>query len=216
MIHPVTHVSGYGGLVRMTGLAGLLFVSLLPSSQAVAQDTTRLWTRPNALKTNVLAPVSIFYERALTRRLAFRTSARLWPSSLVSGGGRFFNATLEGKLYTARPSRLAANVHPAGLFINPYLKARTLRYVSRISTGVGPPPALDEKEVRSMGFGLAIGYQWVIKQRLVVEVIHGHGVLPPTLTSFRHTRRYSPLTTDTSNEYLTFDFRTGISLGYAF
>ncbi|GAB3327688.1 hypothetical protein GCM10027299_28650 [Larkinella ripae] len=168
------------------------------------------------MKTNALAPLSLFYERALTRRFVFRTSARWWPRSLVSGGGRFYNATLEGKVYTARRSRLLTRAHPTGFFINPYLKARTLRYVSSISTGVGNVSARDEKDVRSLGFGLALGYQWLIRRRLVIEFIHGQGVLPPSLTSYRHTLRYSTLTTDTSNDYLTFDFRTGIGLGYAF
>ncbi|GAB3891931.1 hypothetical protein GCM10028803_04240 [Larkinella knui] len=69
--------------------------------------------------------------------------------------------------------------------------------------------------MRSVGFGLAIGYQWLIKRRVVVEVVHGRGVLPPSLTSYHPTLRYSTLTTNSSNDYLTFDFRTGINLGDA-
>ena len=82
----------------------LLALTLLTSAlSALAQDTTGRWGRPNVIKTNLLAPVSVFYERAITHRFALRLSAR--ALKLLRGTfseQSFINATVEGKFYTAR------------------------------------------------------------------------------------------------------------------
>lgn len=179
-----------------------------------AQDTTRLWSRPNLLKTNILAPVSVFYERALTRRFAIRLSSRglKLPQSL-SEDKAFINATIEGKIYTSRLARLAAQAHPTGFFINPYLKARSMQYVQRVGYGFNKIGDLDEVKVNSIGLGLTIGYQWVSRRGFVVEVFYGAGGFP--IQNIQHTLRYSTVTSDVS-DYLKLDFRSGVSLGYAF
>lgn len=193
-----------------------LLLSLNVCKPVYAQDTARLWARPNVLKTNLLAPISLFYERALTRRFALRTSIRWWQFGVVSKDSKFINATIEGKIYTARTDLLLTRDHPIGFFVGPYLKARTLRYVNEVGTGPGNPVALDEVKVQSIGFGVTIGYVWVSRRGFVVELAHGMGSMPPTLTNYEHTMRYGTVTSDSGQDYLTLDFRTGVSLGYAF
>jgi hypothetical protein len=182
----------------------------------LAQDSTRLWSRPNVLKTNLLAPISVFYERALTPRFALRTSIRWWQFGIVSKDEKFVNATIEGKFYTAKLARLMTKGHPSGFFINPYLKVRSLQYVNEIGSGPNKISELDEIRVKSIGFGLTVGYMWVLKRGFVVELVHGGGFMPDALTSFQHTMRYSTVTSDSGRDYLMLDLRTGISLGYAF
>ncbi|QIP12721.1 DUF3575 domain-containing protein [Spirosoma aureum] len=195
----------------------LLLCSLSPAFVPVlAQDSTRLWSRPNVLKTNFLAPISVFYERALTPRFALRTSIRWWQFGIVSKDEQFVNATIEGKFYTAKLSRLMAKEHPSGFFINPYLKVRSLRYVNEIGAGPNKTSELDEIRVKSIGFGLTVGYMWVLKRGFVLELVHGGGFMPDALTSFQHTMRYSAVTSDSGRDYLMLDLRTGVSLGYAF
>ncbi|GAB3940951.1 hypothetical protein GCM10028805_03560 [Spirosoma harenae] len=181
-----------------------------------AQNTTQCWARPNLLKTNILAPVSVFYERALSPRFALRTSARWWQFGVVAKDVKFVNATVEGKIYTAKMARLTTREHPAGFFVNPYVKVRSLRYVNEIGTGPNKPVELDEIRVKSVGFGLTIGYMWVLKHGFVIELVHGGGFMPEALTSFQHTMRYSTLTSDSGQDYLMADLRSGVSVGYTF
>ena len=206
--------------MHYTSIQWTIMVVILLSSaflgHTFAQDTTRLWSRPNVVKTNLLAPISLFYERALTPRFALRTSVRWWQFGVVAKDEKFVNATIEGKIYTAKSSRLMAKEHPAGFFVNPYLKVRSLRYVNEVGTGPGNPIARDEVKVKSIGFGLTIGYMWVSKSGFVVELTHGGGIMPDALTNYRHTMRYSTVTSDSGRDYLALDFRTGVSLGYAF
>ncbi|MBD2752335.1 DUF3575 domain-containing protein [Spirosoma validum] len=194
----------------------ILLVSITAWKSVYAQDTTRIWTRPNVLKTNLLAPISLFYERALTRRFALRTSVRWWSFGSVTKDSKFANATIEGKFYTAKTGLLLTRGHPTGFFVGLYLKARTLRYVNEVGTGPGNPMALDEIKVQSIGFGVTIGYVWVARRGFVVELAHGMGSMPAALTSYEHTMRYSTVTSDSGRDYLMLDFRTGVSLGYAF
>lgn len=189
-------------------------ILLTLSSGASAQDTTRLWARPNVLKTNLLAPVSLFYERTLTRRFAIRTSARwLKAGRLLFEDEAFVNVTIEGKIYTARLENLTAKEHPTGFFVNPYLKARSLTCVDEIGQGPGNPTARDEIKVNSIGVGLTVGYQWVSRRGVVVELFHGVGGFP--VNNIRHTGRYSNIVSG-PNDYLKLDLRSGVSLGYAF
>lgn len=122
-------------------------ILLALSSGASAQDTTRLWARPNVLKTNLLAPVSLFYERALTRRFALRLSARALklPQGVLNEQA-FVNATVEGKIYTARLANLTAKAHPTGFFVNPYLKIRSLRVLDHVGV---KPDVFEEETVKS-------------------------------------------------------------------
>ncbi|QJW90412.1 hypothetical protein HNV11_14000 [Spirosoma taeanense] len=187
---------------------------LIGLAGAEAQDATRLWSRPNLLKTNLLAPVSLFYERALSRRSAIRFSSR-WLK-LPQGYGEdkaFVNATLEGKIYTASLTRLAAKAHPTGIFINPYLKARSMQYVQRVGYGTNKTGDLDEIKVNSIGLGLTIGYQWVSRRGFVIELFNGAGAFP--IQDVQHTLRYGTVIADVG-DYLNLDIRSGISLGYAF
>lgn len=195
--------------------AALLTLTLLTARvQAGGLDTLRRWQRPNVLKTNLLAPVSLFYERAVGDRFALRVSGR-WLSGkrLVFEESSFVNATIEGKLYTARTSQLRRKPHPTGFFVNPYLKARSLRYVQRIGYGFNKEGDRDEMVVNSIGAGLTIGYQWVSQNGVAVELFCGPGTF---LTNrIRHTMRYSNVISS-PNDYLNIDFRIGASLGYAF
>ena len=135
----------------------LFGVFLLLSINASAQnpDTTWRWSRPNVLKTNLLAPVSLFYEWAITRRFALRLSTRALrlPRGTFNEQS-FVNATLEGKIYTARPGRLAEKPHPTGFFVNPYLKARSLRGLDYVGIN---PDVFEVETVKYVGFGLTVG-----------------------------------------------------------
>lgn len=193
---------------------GLILLSLTGSVGALAQDTTRRWSRPNVLKTNLLALVSIFYERALTRRFALRLSAR----ALKLPRGTFneqtsVNATLEGKIYTARPVNLAARAHPTGFFLNPYLKVRSARVLDHVGI---KPDVFEEETVRSVGFGLTVGYQWMSRRGFVIELFNGFGAMPAALSRYRRQESDGTLTTRLTNDYLMMDWRAGLSLGYAF
>lgn len=192
---------------------GCFFLALYPVS---AQDTAWHWRRPNVLKTNLAAPVSMIYERALTPRFALRTSVRWWQFGIVSKDVKFVNATIEGKFYTRRQGRLMTGEHPAGFFISPYLKARSLRYVNEIGYGTNKTGDLDEVKVQSIGMGLTMGYMWVLKRHFVLELVHGGGFFPDAFTRLRHTMQYSNVTSDSGQDLLRMDLRTGIHLGYAF
>ncbi len=195
-------------------LPTLIALSLALSARTVAQDTTDRYARPNVLKTNLLAPPSLFYERALTRRFALRLSTRgLRISRGVYENQSFVNVAVEGKVYTAKPARLAAKPHPTGFFVSPYLKARSMRYIERIGYGFTDPGDLDEIQVKGVAMGLTIGYQWVSHNGFVVELFHGGGGF--LFNNIRHTMRYSTVVSE-PNDYLKIDFRTGVSLGYAF
>ncbi len=199
--------------MRLPLILGCLYLSLAPLS---AQDTAQRWRRPNVLKTNLLAPISVFYERALTPRFALRTSIRWWQFGVVAKDEKFINATIEGKFYTAKRSRLVVGEHPGGFFVSPYLKARSLRYVNQIGYGFNKVGDLDEVKVQSIGLGLSVGYMWVLKRGFVIELVHGGGFFPDALTSFVHTMRYGTVTSDAGRDYRMLDLRTGVQLGYAF
>lgn len=194
-------------------LAGLALLFTL-SARASAQDTTRRWRRPNVITTNLLAPVSVFHERALTRRFALRLSARALklPKGTFNQQS-FVNATLEGKIYTARSARLAAKHHPTGFFVNPYLKVRSRREVDHVDIN---PDVYEPEDVKSVGFGLTLGYQWVSSRGFVVELFHGFGAMPPALSRYRRTASDGTVTSRITNSYLTMDLRSGVSLGWAF
>lgn len=187
-------------------------ILLARAPAAPAQDSTRRWSRPNVLKTNLLAPVSLFYERALTPRFALRSSVR-WLAFTGSNFERFVNATIEGKFYTAKLARLRAKAHLSGFFLNPYLKVRARHLTERV--GINPDVYAEER-IRSLGFGLTVGYQWVFRRGFVLELFHGGGMMPPALSRYRYTRPDGTETTDLTNAYLTMDLRSGVSLGYAF
>jgi hypothetical protein len=189
-------------------------LSLALPTGALAQDTTRLWSRPNVLKTNLLAPLSVFYERALTRRFALQFSARALklPRGTFNEQS-FVNATVEGKFYTARLVNLTAKDHPTGFFVNPYLKARSLRVNDHIGIN---PDIFEEETAKSVGFGLEVGYQWVSRRGFVVEVFHGWGAMPPALGRYRRLESDGTITKVITNSYLTMDLRLGVCLGYAF
>lgn len=192
-------------------LIGYLLVTVTPSS---AQDTTQRWRRPNVIKTNLLAPVSIFYERALTRRFALRFSARaLKLPRGTFNEQEFMNATLEGKIYTARPARLAAKPHPTGFFVNPYLKVRSLRELDYVGLN---PDVFEEETIKSIGLGLTIGYQWVSRRGFVVELFNGFGAMPSALSRYRRLESDGTVTTRLTSDYLKMDWRAGFNLGYAF
>ena len=197
--------------MRLLLILCCLCLSLAPVS---AQDTTLHWSRPNVIKTNLLAPVSIFYERAITRRFTLRLSARALkiPAGIFKEQS-FVNATVEGKIYTARPARLAAQPHPTGFFINPYLKVRSFRDVDHVGIN---PDIYEEETIKSIGFGLTIGYQWVSSRGFVVEIFNGFGAMPPGLSRYRRMESDGTLTTTLTNDYLKMDLRAGLSLGYAF
>ncbi len=180
----------------------------------LAQDSTWRWNHPNLLKTNLLAPVSLFYERALTPRFALRSSVRWFAINKgLFERQAFINATLEGKIYTGKLSRLYTKSHPTGFFVNPYLKARSMRYVERVNYGANKEGDLDEIKVSSIGIGVTVGYQWVSSRGFVVEVFHGVGGFP--VNQIRHTMRYGTVVSG-PNDYLSLDLRSGVSLGYAF
>jgi len=192
-------------------LIGCLLGAASPSS---AQDTTQRWRRPNVIKTNLLAPVSLFYERALTRRFALRFSARaLKLPAGTFNEQEFINATLEGKIYTARPARLAEKPHPAGFFLNPYLKVRSLRELDYVGLN---PDVFEEETTKSIGAGLTIGYQWVSRRGVVVEMFNGFGFMPPALGRYRRLESDGTVTTRLTSDYLKMDWRAGFGLGYAF
>ncbi len=194
----------------------LIVLLLANCPLATAQDTIRLWSRPNSIKTNLLAPVSLFYERALTPRFALRTSMRwlkLANGGVFKNGQEFVNLTIEGKIYTARKNQLMAKSHPTGFFVNPYLKTRSMQYVNRVNYGFTQVGDLDEIQVKSIGVGLTIGYQWVSRAGFVVEIFHGAGGF--LINNIRHTMRYGTVVSP-PNDYLKLDLRSGFSLGYAF
>ncbi|WP_420151005.1 DUF3575 domain-containing protein [Spirosoma sp.] len=196
-------------------LPAIIILTIMLSGSGYAQDTTRPWRRPNVLKTNLLAPISVFYERALSRQFAIQTSFRWWGF----GGAddeHFVNATVEGRFYFDKLASIMELAHPTGFYISPYLKARSLRYVNKIGTGPGNPPALDEVKIRSIGFGLTFGYQWVFKRGLVLDAFFGGGGMPPALSHYQHTMRYSPVTSEVGYDYRSMDLRAGVNLGYAF
>ncbi|GAB3642561.1 DUF3575 domain-containing protein [Spirosoma arcticum] len=193
---------------------GLILLSLAGPVGGLAQDTTRLWSRPNVLKTNLLAPVSVFYERALTRRFALRLSARALKLPRGTFNEQtFINATVEGKFYTARLVNLTAKGHPTGFFVNPYLKARSLRVNDHVRIN---PDVFEKETIKSVGFGVTIGYQWVSRRGFVVEIFHGFGGMPAVLSRYRRLESDGTVTTRSTNDYLKMDWRAGVSLGYAF
>lgn len=197
----------FGGLL-------LSLITIGSALKVVAQDTTWLWKRPNTVKTNLLAPVSLFYERALSQRFALRTS--IWAMAIPRGlfnEQSFINATVEGKIYTGRADRLAQKEHPAGFFVNPYIKVRSLMVMDHVGIN---PDVFEQETIRSVGAGLTLGYQWVAKSGFIIELFHGAGLMPVALTRYRRIESDGSITTKISGERLLPDIRSGVSLGYAF
>lgn len=183
---------------------------LLLTTVASAQDTISKWSRPNSIKINLVAPVSLFYERAVWQRFAFRVSLRALKGIFKEDAA---NATLEAKFYTIKSARLTQTCHPNGFFLNPYIKMRHLK----VSDHVGINPDIYEKEtVRSVGFGFAVGYQWVLWRNVVLEVFQGFGAMPVALTRYRRYESDGSVTTRLTNDYYKYDVRSGLSLGFAF
>ena len=174
-----------------------------------------MWARPSVLKTNLLAPVSLFYERTLTRHLALQASAR-WLSYTARHNQWFVNAALEARFYLDGAKRLEAHPHTAGFYMSLYLKARYLRYINEIGYGFNKVGDLDEVVIRSLGFGLTLGHQWVGRRGFTGDVFIGGGTLPPALSQYEHTMRYSGVTSTNGFDYYSLDLRVGVSLGYAF
>ncbi|QDK81585.1 hypothetical protein EXU85_24425 [Spirosoma sp. KCTC 42546] len=137
-------------LLRLT--VYIIFVSAATNSDLSAQDSTRHWHRPNGIKTNLLAPVSLFFERALTERFALQGSIR-WLSYTERHPVHFVNVALEARFYLNDAHWLAKQAHPAGLYVSPYLKARSLKYINEIGWGFNKVGDLDEVIIQSIGFG---------------------------------------------------------------
>lgn len=186
------------------------------SAQGVsAQDSTRLWRHPNLVKTNLFAPVSLFYERALNRRVALQGSIR-WLSYTNRHPVNFVNVALEGRFYLNNSKWLLTKEHPCGFYVSPYLKARSLRYINEIGYGFNKVGDLDEIIIKSIGFGGTVGHQWVGQKGFTGDVFLGVGAMPPGLSHYHHTFRYSTVMSTNGFDYHSMDLRAGISLGYAF
>jgi len=91
---------------------------LLSGPSAFAHPPDSLWVRPNTLRTNLLSPLSVFYEHAFTRRFTLRSSIRGWDFHVNAvKDTRFIHATLEAKFYISKIDRLMSKVHPSGFFL---------------------------------------------------------------------------------------------------
>ncbi|QMW04875.1 DUF3575 domain-containing protein [Spirosoma foliorum] len=192
-----------------------LLLSAATSNSLSAQDSTRRWSRPNLVKTNLFAPVSLFYERALSERFALQGSVR-WLSYYERHNVNFVNVALEARFYLNDSYWLQHKDHPAGLYLSPYLKARSLTYINEIGYGFNKVGDLDEVIIKSIGFGGTIGYQWVSRNGFTVDAFLGIGAMPAGLSSYEHTMRYSTVISTNGFTFHSLDSRAGISLGYSF
>lgn len=212
--------------VRRLLLLLSLLGGLLTTGLAQDQDTVRTarisriwpWSRPHALKTNVLGPVSLYYERALTRRFALRTGGRWWRYGYEMETSEFVNVTLDAKWYLEPITRLTARPHPTGLYLSPYLKGRYRRNVIVQTSGYGGQQGAYVLEVRSLGFGLLIGYQLLNRRGVIVDVFAGGGVFPAALDHLYKTGpNGGPAQLSRGDfQYQNIDLRTGVNLGWAF
>jgi hypothetical protein len=110
-------------------------------------------------------------------------------------------------------ARLRAQAHPSDFFVNPYLKVRSRHLTERVGLN---PDVYAEERIRSIGFGLTVGYQWVFRRGFVLALFHGAGMMPPALSRYHRTSPDGTVTTDLTNPYLTMDLRSGVALRYAF
>lgn len=194
----------------------LLMLTITACCSSVwGQDTTRRWNRPNLLKTNLLAPISLIYERAITHRFALQANVRWFNFGGLSQSD-FVNAAVEGRFFLDGSDQRRLKSHPTGFYIGPYLKARSLHYINEIGQGLGKETARDEVFIRSLGVGALVGHQWVGRRGFSGDLFVGGGAMPYALSQYTHTLRYSPVTSDVGYDYYALDFRIGVSLGYAF
>lgn len=191
----------------------LLFLSA-PMSPLLAQRATPLWPLPNLIKTNLLAPFSLFYERALSQRFALQASVR-WLSYSERHPVHFVNAALEARFYLNEPAWLQQQVHCAGLYVSPYVKVRSLTYINEIGYGFNKAGDLDEVIIKSIGYGGGIGYQWVNPKNFTIDAFFGMGSMPAELSSYQHTMRFSHVQSTNGFDYHRLDIRAVVSIGYA-
>lgn len=184
-------------------------------SSVLGQDTIHRWNRPNLLKTNLLAPISLFYERAITHRFALQANVRWFNYGGLSKSD-FINAAVEGRFYLDGPDERRIKTHPTGFYVGPYLKARSLHYINEIGQGLGQGTARDEVFIRSIGLGALVGHQWVGRRGFSGDIFVGGGAMPYALSQYEHTMHYSIVTSDAGYDYYAMDLRIGISLCYSF
>ncbi|WP_460670868.1 hypothetical protein [Larkinella ripae] len=201
--------------LRWAATGSILFLLFLPLPKVSAQDSARLWRRPNGLKTNLIAPFSLFYERALTQRFALQGSIR-WLRYRNPHPENFVNVAVEGRLYLDNRNWLRSKGHPAGFYVSPYLKARRLQLINEIGYGFNKVGDLDEVIIRSIGCGVTVGHQWVARRGFTGDLFVGAGALPQTLSEYRHTQRYGTVRSTSGFEFHSIDLRIGICLGWAF
>lgn len=192
----------------------LLFLIAL-TSPLFAQRSTLLWRRPNLIKTNLLAPFSLFYERTLSQRFALQASVR-WFRYSERHPVHFVNAALEARFYLNELAWLQKKAHCAGLYVSPYVKARNLTYINEIGYGFNKVGDLDEVIIKSIGYGGVVGYQWIDRKNFTIDVFFGIGSMPAGLSSYQHTMRFGSVLSTNGFDYHQLDFRAGVSLGYAF
>lgn len=170
----------------------------------------------NVIKANIFSPIvrtgSFFYERVITEKMSFQLGFFYTGFKVGETKWRGIGITPEVRFY------LSDKETPRGFYLAPYLRYQSLT-ASMTTTSIDPntfetTSVQAEANLTTYGGGLLIGHQWLIADRVSLDMFIG-----PSLNSGTVKAKASDGTDNESFKAggLTgFGLRTGITLGVAF
>ena len=158
------------------------------------------------LKTNVLAPVSLYYEQPLSNKISVQIGGSYSPFSngptVITTGRvdsyRSFSVPLEMRYYFDLGRY-------TGSFIGPFVKYRSASYNVTRSSG-----EVRQYEIEKFGVGIVGGQQKHLPGGLSIEVFGGLGIALYNTVEYTSFNRLNPLR---PTGIVT---RYGLCIGYAF
>jgi hypothetical protein len=193
---------------RLKYLVILAFLTF--STSVFAQSNTE---KKNIIKINLLSPIvrtaSLFYERVVSQNssvmLGFYYTGFKSGDTQLSG----FGLTPAYRFYLSNKYQA-----PAGFYVSPYLRYQHFSLTNTYYSGnPNYPTGTDTGTFKAFGGGLELGYQWIFRDIITLNIFGGVGYATTATTSSSNGRVYF-----NSGGFDGFDSSRllGVALGVAF
>ena len=183
-------------------------------AQAVKRnnDSIRMYTRPNVLKTNLLGIYSLFYERQLQPKQSIQVGINVANVGFLWNDTKYFSLSAAYKFYLSKKQSSGHRPYPSGFYVSPYVRFLSARETAK---GVFSHSRLSEVSYDMFGGGAVAGYQMIFGHGLTLDFFVGGGYLPVNSSHilYTYTSSYKP---DVNPGDYKADIRVGICIGYAF
>jgi outer membrane autotransporter protein len=174
-------------------------------------------SQAQTLKTNILAPVSLYYEQPITEKISVNVGASydvLTTGVSLTGGTRSgfssYSIPVDVRFYLGDPDE-----PNTGFYLGPYIKYRHYGYTLETTSIFTTSTQKNTYSYNALGFGVMAGYQLLITDNLTADFFLGAGY--GGIGSYKYT--YTDFSGKEQTENLTipaFTSRLGACIGYRF